>query len=164
MQFPCLKSFNSSPQLSRIKFKLFHLVYKAFCDPISFYVFSFIVCLSFIFTLCSGHTEQFIVLCSFPENQTTFQDNSPTVCLRCTIPLPQHTVHLHPSIAMCHGLWFVTFWGQAPCLSQIRISRTCRCLLNRWVKEGISKYYQYLWGIIVRVFFTQKWSWLMLVD
>lgn len=110
MPFPCLKSFNSSPQLSRVKFKLFHLVYKAFHDPISFHIFSFVVCHSFTFTLCSSHTEQFAVLCSFPVNQITFQDYSLPGQLRCTIPLP--LPHC-PSLPVyhstyCTGLWSLT--------------------------------------------------------
>lgn len=104
MPFPCLKSFNSSPQLSRIKFRFFHLVYKAFCDPISFYIISFIVCHSFIFTLCSSHTEQFLVLCSFPENQTTFQGHS-LPGRSCTMPVfltpsPSPSIY-HTLIALC---------------------------------------------------------------
>lgn len=164
--FPYLKSFNSFPQLSRTKFKFFHLVYKAFCDLISFYITSFIVCHSFIFTLCSSHTEQFVVLCSFLENQTTFQDHSLPGWLWCTMPVPltlSIPIHLLRTYCTVCGLWFSGSQGDLH-VSQTWIPNIDRCLLDKWIKEKIPRgaLQIFMGHNFELVFFLQKWSWFML--
>lgn len=115
--------------------------------------------------------QPYWAICSsqlFPREPDNFPGQLLPGRLTCTVPVPLtlsiSTLHLSIACAVPPS-WIYNIPRQTPCLSQIWIPSTGRCLLSKSIKAGIPKLlYQYWCGIILSFSFHQKWNWLMLTS